>query len=435
MIGWLDCSTGASGDMVLGALLGAGVPLDVMNGAVGALGLPVSLAAERSREQGLACWRVRVEVGEVDSPRRSLLDVRRVIDAADLGPALRDRVLATFARLGEAESVVHGVAAEEVHFHEVGALDAIADVVGACAGLSWLGLDALHASVVALGAGRTGVPDSTVAASPGTTRRASAGPDDVGHGSLTMPAPAVLELLRAAGAPSHGGPAQVELCTPTGAALLGEWVSSYGAMPALTPSAIGVGAGGRRLARGLPNVLRLVVGPGIDPAESSGSSPAPAAREALVVEANVDDLDPRIWPGVLARLLDVGALDAWLTPIIAKKGRPAHIVHALTDPVRAGAVHQMLYAETTTIGLREHPVARRPLRRTEIVVDVGGQPVRVKLAWLADRVINAGPEYDDVAAAAAALERPVKELLAEAAVAARQAAGELRAGQTAGSLS
>jgi uncharacterized protein (TIGR00299 family) protein len=329
---------------------------------------------------------VQIVTGEADSSRRTLPDVRRLLDGADLDSVVRDRALSTFVRLADAEAAVHGIDPDAVHFHEVGALDAIADIVGACAGFAWLGLQELHASPVALGGGRV----------------------QAEHGTLPVPAPAVLELLRCAGAPGYGGPVDVELCTPTGAALLAAWVSSYGSMPPVTPTAVGAGAGTRALPGDVPNVLRLVVG------EPAPRQAAPPADDSLVVEANVDDLDPRLWPAVLARLLDAGAADAWLTPILAKKGRPAHTVHALCDAAHADAVRSVLHAETTTIGVREYPVAKRPLERTESTVDVDGRPVRVKVAWLDGRVVNAGPEYDDVAAAAAALGRPVKEVLARA---------------------
>jgi uncharacterized protein (DUF111 family) len=193
--------------------------------------------------------------------------------------------------------------------------------------------------------------------------------------------------------------------------VLAAWVSSYGPMPPMTPTAVGAGAGTRALPGGLPNVLRLVVG---EPAVGQAVPPA----DSLVVEANVDDLDPRLWPAALARLLDAGAADAWLTPTLAKKGRPAHTVHALCDLPHADAVRRVLYAETSTIGVREYAVAKRPLARTETTVDVDGHPVAVKLAWLDGRVVNAGPEYDDVAATAATLGRPAKEVLAEARAAA-----------------
>jgi hypothetical protein len=270
----------------------------------------------------------------------------------------------------------------------VGALDAVADVVGVCAGMAALRLDRLVASPIALGGG--------------TARTA--------HGTIPVPGPAVLALLEAAGAPGRGGPDEVELATPTGVALATTLAAGFGPMPALRPTATGTGAGTRDPA-GRPNVVRLVVG-----------EEAPAAlledldtTTAVVLEANVDDLDPRAWPLVLAALLDAGALDAWLTPVLMKKGRPAHVVAALAGRAEVARVRDVLLRETTTLGVRETTVARHALRRTFGTVDVDGRPVAVKLGWAADgSVVNAMPEWEDVARAAAALGRPVKQVLARA---------------------
>ena len=383
MIGWLDCAAGASGDMFLGALVDAGVPLPVLERAVDAVApQAVTLRAERVTRAGFAALHVRVETAE-SAVRRTWADVRDLLDAAALEPTVGERALSTFARLAEAEAAVHAVAPDDVHFHEVGALDAIADVVAACAGLDHLGLQALSASPVALGAG--------------TARTA--------HGPVSVPPPAVVALLQ--GTPTYGGAETAELCTPTGAALLREWVTEWGAaQPAMTVSRTGTGAGARDLpAR--PNVLRLLVG------EAAEAGPHRDETQ-LVLETNVDDLDPRLWPAVLARLLAVGAADAWLTPIVMKKGRPAHTLSVLTPVERANAVRDVVFAETSAIGLRESVVAKHALERVERTVAVTGGPVRVKLAHRGGRVVNVQPEYDDVVAAAASAGRPVKAVLAEA---------------------
>jgi uncharacterized protein (TIGR00299 family) protein len=222
------------------------------------------------------------------------------------------------------------------------------------------------------------------------------------HGRLPVPGPAVVELF--AGVPTYGGPVDVELATPTGAALLVEHVTGWGPQAGMRVARAGAGAGTRELP-GRPNAVRLLVG------EPTGEG---QRDSQLVLETNVDDLDPRLWPGVLARLLEVGAADAWLTPILMKKGRPAHTLHVLVDAARADAARRVVFTETSAIGLREHPVTKRPLERRTIEVDVDGRAVRVKLALLEGRVVNAQPEFDDVAAAAAALGRPVKEVLARA---------------------
>lgn len=386
MIGWLDCGAGASGDMLLGALVDAGAPLHVLQAAIDAVGVePVLLRAEQVQRGGLGALRVHVEVAGTGAgpATRTWADVRGLLEDADLADAVRDVALGVFARLAAAEGAVHRVPAEQVHFHEVGALDAIADVVGACAGAHALGLSGLAASPVALGSG--------------IARGA--------HGPLPVPAPAVLALL--AGAPVHAGPVPHESTTPTGAALLAELVSDWGPLPAMTVRRVGTGAGGRDPAEAA-NVLRLVLG---DPAVG-------APGQALVLEANVDDLDPRVWPGVLAALLSAGAHDAWLTPVLMKKGRPAHVLSVLLPPAVAPAVRRTVLTETSTIGLRERPVTRTVLARRDDVVDVLGQPVRVKRALLDGEVVNSSPEWDDVAAAALSLGLPAKVVLARAVAAA-----------------
>jgi len=396
-VGWLDCSSGCSGDMLLGALLDAGVPIDVVRDAVAAVAPePVQISAEPVHRGGFAALQARVEVAP-STVHRDWADIGGLLDDAGLPEAVRRRAHATFARLAEAEGEVHGVPADKVHFHEVGALDAVADVVGVCAALDHLGLQMLAASPVALGGG---------------TVRAQ-------HGTLSVPAPAVVQLLR--GVPSHGGPVDVELCTPTGAALLSEWVSAWGPQPAMATSSVGVGAGGRDL-EGHANVVRLLTGTAVAaPASTAAGSGdgRPHSAAALVMECNVDDLDPRLWPGVLTALLDAGASDAWLTPILMKKGRPAHTLSVLVGAEHADAVRQAVFAETTTLGVRETAVGKHALQRREEVLEVDGHRVRVKLGLHDGRIVNAQPEYEDVAAAARATGQPVKQVLARAVAQAR----------------
>jgi pyridinium-3,5-bisthiocarboxylic acid mononucleotide nickel chelatase len=391
-IGWLDCSSGCSGDMLLGALLDAGVPREVVRDAIaGVAPEPVELSTTPVYRAGLAATSARIEVAD-SSSRRTWADIRTLLDVSALAPQVRDRARSTFARLAAAEATVHGVSPDEVHFHEVGALDAIADIVGACAALDHLGLDVLTASPVALGGGSV---------------RSE-------HGRLAVPVPAVVELLR--GVPTHGGPVDVELCTPTGAALLVEWVTAWGAQPSMVTTSVGVGAGGRELDTHA-NVLRLLAGstvPATAAAAHVGERDSP-----LVMECNVDDLDPRLWPGVLAALLEAGASDAWLTPILMKKGRPAHTLSVLVTHDLADVVRQVVFSHTTTLGVRETAVGKHVLERREEVVEVDGQAVRVKLGLHNGTVLNAQAEYDDVAAAAAATGQPAKSVLARAVAQAR----------------
>lgn len=381
---WVDASSGASGDMLLGALHGAGVPLEVLQAAVDAIAPePVALTAEAVHRNGFAATRCHVSIAD-SADHRTWRDVRALLEAAPLDPAVRDLAVAVFGRLAAAEAGVHGSDPDEVHFHEVGALDAIADVVGACAGFVHVGATQVVVSPVAVGSGHV---------------RAA-------HGSLPVPPPAVAELLR--GVPSYAGPPgapAMELCTPTGAAILTTVATGWGPQPAMTTSAVGVGAGGRD-PEGHTNVLRLLVG------EPTGSTSGTAPP--LLIETNVDDLDPRVWPAVIAALLEAGASDAWLTPILMKKGRPAHTLSVLVAADRAAGVRATIFRETSTIGLREQPLGKHALDREMAAVEVDGQRIAVKLARHDGVLVNVQPEYDDVARAAAALGRPVAAVLAQA---------------------
>ena len=393
---WVDASSGASGDMLLGALLGAGVPLDVLQDAVGAVSPePIVLRVESVSRGGFAATRCHVEV-EDSVDHRTWRDVRALLLESPLAEPVRDLALRAFERLAVAEAAVHGTEPMDVHFHEVGALDAIADVVGVCAGIVHLAPDQVVVSPVAVGSG--------------SVRGA--------HGTLPVPPPAVAQLL--VGVPSYAGPdgaPAMELCTPTGAALLTTLATGWGPQPAMVTSAVGVGAGGRD-PEGHANVLRLLVGSPVPAAEDD------AADDLLVLETNVDDLDPRVWPEVITAVLAAGALDAWLTPILMKKGRPAHTFRALVRPDDAREVRRTVFRETSTIGIRTSRVERHALPRETTSVLVGGLEVRVKVSLLDGVVVTAQPEYDDVVRVAAAVDRPVVEVLAEASAASRSLLGE-----------
>jgi hypothetical protein len=384
---WFDCSAGASGDMLLGALIDAGASPVAVRRAVEAVAPgAITLRTEQVTRCGLAATKVHVDTA-VQPPHRTWRSIRTQLAEAQLPEPVRQSALSVFSRLAHAEAAVHGIAVDDVHFHEVGALDAIGDVVGACAAFHELGIGTATATPLTLGGGRT--------------RSA--------HGEIPVPVPAVLRLLADHGAPAHSGDLPFEMCTPTGAALVLEFCSGWGGLPPLRVLGTGTGAGTRDLP-GVPNVVRVVLG------EERG--PAPAAREAVIVETNVDDLDPRIWPRVLARLMDAGAFDAWLTPILMKKGRPAHTLSVLCPPALLPAVRETVLTETPTLGLREYPVAKRELERAFVTVDVAGAVIRVKVGSYRGRVVNVQPEYEDVAAAARQLGIPVKRALAKAVAAA-----------------
>jgi uncharacterized protein (TIGR00299 family) protein len=383
--------------MLLGALLDAGAALETLQAAVDAVGTePVRLEPEQVLRGGLAATWVHVRT-RASPVVRTWANLRGLLEEAALPEPVRLLALDVFARLARAEAAAHRTSPEQVHFHEVGALDAVADVVGVAAGLHALGVRDAAASPVALGQGMV---------------RAT-------HGLLPIPAPAVVALLSEVGAPVHSGDEPYELCTPTGAALLAATVTRWGGLPAGRIVGTGTGAGSREL-DSRPNVLRVLL---VDPAPVEPDGTA-APDTQLVLETNVDDLDPRLWPAVLDRLLEAGAVDAWLTPILMKKGRPAHTLAALVPVDAADAVRRVVFVETSAIGVREHPVGKRALRRGWVTVTVDGHDIRVKTAQLDGAVVNAQPEYDDVAAVANATGRPVKAVLADA-VAAGRAAGLL----------
>jgi uncharacterized protein (TIGR00299 family) protein len=390
---WIDASAGVAGDMLLGALVDLGVPVEALQAAVGAVLPGVSLTAAEVRRAGLRATKVDVDAAD-DGTSRTWGAVRGLLEDGSLEEPVRRLAGQVFERLAGAEAQVHGVEPDEVHFHEVGAHDAIADVVGTCAGVVALGGPRIVVSPIALGSG--------------TVRTA--------HGVLPVPAPAVLELVRgwevAATAPDAG-----ELATPTGVALATTLASASGALPSMSVDRIGVGAGTRDVAH-RANVVRLVVG---DAREER------VGEEAVVLETTVDDLDPRVWPDVLARLLGAGALDAWLAPVLMKKGRPGHTVHVLARRADEDALTGLLLTHTSTLGVRRTVVTRSVLDRGWAPVEVLGGSVRVKVGSRDGVILHATPEYEDVAEVSRARGVPVAQVLtlaAAAAVSAGLAAGE-----------
>ena len=389
MIGWLDCASGVSGDMLLGALVDGGVPLQVLADAIEVV-LPdggIRLRSETVVRGGIAATKVHVE-GTDSTLERTWADLRALLDRAE-SVAGQTRWLAaaraTFLLLVEAEAAVHGLHPDAVHLHEVGALDAVADIAGVCAGFDQLGLTGLWCSPVALGGG-------TVATA---------------HGRLAVPGPAVLRLL--ATAPVYGGPIDVELTTPTGAALLASHVTDWGGPPTLTDAVQSFGAGTREL-DGQANVVRLLVGRAWRPDAGRRSGPG-AVAELVELSATVDDQDPRLWPDVLELLVEAGAIDAWLAPVLMRKGRPGHTLHVLAAPQHADRLVAQVLLQTTTLGVRRRAVSRVAADRRMDVVEVDGQRIGVKVGLLEGRVISSTPEWTDVQAAARALGRPVRWVL------------------------
>ena len=382
---YFDCFAGVAGDMVLGALLDAGASADRLR--AGLAGLPVDrfelevAAAERG---GIGATQVRVRPAG-PATRQTWSDLRAMLGQAELPAAVRDRALATFGRLAEAEGRVHRLPPDQVHFHEVGATDAVVDVVGAALLLDDLGVAEVWASPVATGSG---------------LQRG-------GHGVLPVPAPAVLELLR--GAPVHAGGVAAELTTPTGAAILAASAARFADLPPVRVAAVGYGAGSR-VHHELPNLLRVVLG------ERVGATPA--GDGGLVLEANLDDMTPELAPWVLERLFEAGAADAWLTPIHMKRGRPGITLSVLCPPGADAAVREVLWRETSTLGVRGLPVRKWMLERRVVEVALYGGKVRVKLGLAAGLVVNVAPEFADCARLATEAGRPLKEVMARAQAAA-----------------
>jgi len=363
MIGWIDARAGVSAAMLLGALVDAGVPLGLLQTTIDQLGLGVTLTSTTCERAGVGATKVEVSCDQYPP----LTEIQLLLDRVD--EPVRATAGSILRRLAEAESSVRRIPLESIQFHN--AHDTLAYAVGTAAGFRHLGLEALHCSPVSLG--------STIA----------------------MPAPAVLELLK--GVPVAAGPATMECPTSTGAAVLTTLVTEWGEMPPLVMHQVGYGAGQHNPPE-LANVLHIVVGAPVD--QPAGS---------VQLETNVDDLDPRVWPYVIERLLAAGANDAWLTPIIMKKGRPAHTLSVLAPSNLAADLRAIVFRETSSIGLRETTVAKHHrLARTESLVHVGGQPIRIKIARLDGETVNVNPEWRDVVAAAQALGQAAKQVLAEA---------------------
>jgi uncharacterized protein (TIGR00299 family) protein len=378
-IAWFHCFSGIAGDMALGALLDAGADEAVVREQLDRLRLPGwKLEVTKVQRAGVRATRAEVLCEETHTHRR-VGEITQLVRGSGLHEAVRERSLAVFERLAAVEARIHDTTPDEVELHEVGSVDAIVDIVGVCAALHALGIDRVHASPIANGFGTTGGGS---------------------HGELPVPAPATMALL--AGVPTYGLDIAMELTTPTGAALVSTLSASFGAMPALTPTSVGYGAGSRDLPR-RPNVTQVVVGDaGADDTLGKGLA-------ALLLEVNVDDATGEMLAHTIGQLLDAGAHDAWVTPVVMKKGRPAHTVHVLCDPALAGAIANVLTRETGSLGVRGTRLERWPHARDEAVVEVEGQPIRVKLG--AGRV---KVEHDDAAAAAWALGLPLREVLSRA---------------------
>ena len=385
---YFDCFSGAAGDMILGSLIDAGVPLDDVRRALGSLAIePDAVWTERVVRAGVTATRFRVrgeDGGPSGHPHRHLKGVYKLIDGSALSGAGKDRAKALFEKLGQAEAAIHGTTMEKVHLHEVGALDSIIDIVGSVFAMEWIGADEVVASPMNVGSG--------------TIR--------VAHGLYPVPAPATMRLLE--GVPVYAGAQQAELVTPTGALLVSSYAKSYGPMPPMTVRNVGYGAGTREFTDA-PNVLRVVVGE----AERGGEA-LRHIQPVLVIECEIDDMSPQIFGMLMDRLLAAGAFDVFYTPVQMKKNRPGTLLTVLAPPDRREQLVSLVFTETTTIGVRYREMTRECLERETVTVATTFGPVRVKVARRNGAVVNAAPEFDDCARVAAERGVPLKDVQAAA---------------------
>jgi uncharacterized protein (TIGR00299 family) protein len=411
-IAYLDCFAGIAGDMFLGALIDAGVPPQVLHDATASLNLGATLRIEKVDRSGISATKVHVLEGDhlAEAPQpshdeqhahddhphphtrvRSLTAIRSLIHSASLATPVKQTAIRAFELLGESEARIHNVPIDDIHFHEVGAVDAIVDIVAASAGIHHLNVDAWHCSPINVGSG-------TVVCA---------------HGTFPVPAPATADLLR--GLPTYSAHVQMELVTPTGAALLRAIAPHFGPQPPMRVEHIGYGAGTRTTQR-FPNVLRLSIGEASDKAGDVAPA-SPGADVVTVLETALDDLSPQVLAHVAEAALANGALDVMLTPVIMKKGRPGTLLTVLCNPSDSPALEQFILRETSTLGIRIRQDRRSCLDRAHTTVSTAYGDIRIKIGSLAGEALNAAPEFEDCRAAAARHSIPVKQVQ-QAAVAA-----------------
>lgn len=447
---YFDCYAGAAGDMIIGALIDAGLPIDELRRALGSLAIDgYDVAADRVLRAGVSATKFRVieddrtgrdphtpsgrapaggegrrvhahghhrhehehhdheheghghrhehpedHIAEAAGgppapaqgpagqphPHRTLAEITRLIKRSALGAEGRDRAVALFRRLAEAEAAVHQMPVDQVHLHEVGELDSIIDIVGAVFAMEWFGASRVVSSPLNVGSGTI----------------------NSAHGLFPVPAPATVSLLR--GVPVYSSGAPTELVTPTGALLVTSYASEYGPLPAMTIERAGYGAGDRDIPS-FPNTFRVLVG------EETGR---PAGDRVVVVECAIDDMNPQLYGTLMERLYEAGALEVYYQPVQMKKNRPGTLVTVIAEPWRRPAVSRVLFLETTTIGLRYQEIARECLERESVIVETPYGAVRVKVSRLGSEIVNARPEFDDCARVASQRGVPVREVLESA---------------------
>ena len=382
-LAYFDCFSGISGDMTLGALVDAGCDLQLLRAYLA--GLQVSgwaISAEKVWKNGVSATSVRV-LTEDQSKHRSLSAILEILEASNLSDTVKENATAIFRRLGEAEASVHGVPPGRIHFHEVGAVDAIVDIVGACIGFETLGIQRFACSPLNVGGG--------------TAKMA--------HGILPVPAPATAKLLQ--GKPTYANGVQKELVTPTGAAIVSTLCDTFGPQPPMSVSAIGYGAGSADL-DGQPNVVRIMLG------ESTEKVVPGFDEEISIVEANLDDMNPQIYGYFLEKALGAGALDVYTTPVQMKKNRPGTLLTLLCKPQDASALISLIFAETTTFGVRSYAAQRRTLPRESVSVHTKFGDVRIKLSRINGHIRRVAPEFEDCRKLATEKNVPLHQVIDEA---------------------
>src|SRR5260221_9771261 len=382
-LAYFDCFSGISGDMTLGALADAGCSLELLRSGLQGLQVPGwTLAAEKVWKNGISATFVRVTT-EDQTKHRSLSAIIEILEKSNLSETVRKNAAAIFRKLGEAEASVHDVPLEKIHFHEVGAVDAIVDIVGACIGFEALGIEKFACSPLNVGGG--------------TAKMA--------HGILPVPAPATAKLLQ--GMPTYSNGVQRELVTPTGAAIVATLCEHFGPQPPMSVSAIGYGAGSADL-EGQPNVLRIMLG-------ESAEKVVPGFNEEIsVIEANLDDMNPQIYGYLSEKALAAGALDVYTTPVQIKKNRPGTLLTLLCKPQDAHVLMDLVFAETTTFGVRSYTAQRRTLPRESVSVHTQYGDVRIKLSRVNGRILHVAPEYDDCRKLAVEKNVPLQRVISDA---------------------
>ena len=375
---YFDCFSGASGDMIVGALLDLGVDFEKLRGALESLEVSgYGMSATKVKKKGVMATQFHVALDpNTKQPHRHLRHVVEIIDKGRLPDSVKDASKETFRRIAESEAKVHGTTVEKVHFHEVGAIDSIVDVVGAHFCLNEIGCERIAASPLHVGTGTV----------------------ECAHGTMPVPAPATALLLE--GIPCYGGEVQAELVTPTGAALLAQVSSSFGPMPAMKVGRIGYGSGTRDLPD-RANVLRVIEG------ETTESR---ATETVTIIETNVDDMVPELVPVLIDEVLKAGARDAFVVPVIGKKGRPGHLISVLSDPERADDLAGIVFRSSTTLGVRMRQEQRICLEREWKDVRTPWGTVRVKVGRFGDERTVASPEFEDCRKLAADAGVPVMQV-------------------------